>query len=192
MRRLVRKSGRSVVVRTSLPWRGVIYIHDLANTLINCSWKWTLLALSLAFMFTWVVFACVWMMISVNNGDLDGKNSTTQPCLSGIQSFAGYLLFSIETQSTIGYGNRYITHHCPEAMLFLCLQMGAGVCVCGLIVSIVYEKITAPPRLNSKNCFTKRAVVSYFTIISWKNLFLTFPFKSCYCVNNENGAWKAT
>lgn len=102
-------------------------------------------------------------MVSLNNGDLDTGN-TTNPCLNGIQTFAGYLLFSIETQTTIGYGTRYISHHCTEAILIFCIQIVTGVGICGILIGIVYGKITSPRKVSAKSCFSKYAVVSLWKL----------------------------
>lgn len=84
-------------------------------------------------------------------------------CFVGIQSFIGYFLFSIETQATIGYGSRYITRHCPEAVFLMCLQIILGCAICGGIASIVLVKMGRPLALYSKSSFSKNAVVSSFT-----------------------------
>ncbi|XP_044263509.1 G protein-activated inward rectifier potassium channel 4-like [Tribolium madens] len=156
--RLVLKTGDPVIYQTKRPFLTVIYIHDLVNTLIVSNWKWTLIALSLTYIFLWLVFAYVWMMVSINNGDLDVGNAT-KPCLNGIQTFAGYLLFSIETQTTIGYGTRYISQNCPEAILIFCIQIVTGVGISGILIGIVYGKITAPRKVLARNCFSKYATI---------------------------------
>lgn len=136
------------------------YLVDLANTLINTRWKYTIITLSSMFFATWVIFACIWMLISLSNGDHD-KDATDQ-CLEGIDGFWGYLLFSVETQSTIGYGKRIITNNCPEAVFTLCVQMILGFGLCGALVSIVYAKMIRPHKFSPRTSFSRYAVVSSF------------------------------
>lgn len=66
----------------------------------------------MSFIGTWSVFAVIWWLIAYIHGDLDyahGKmtndnyiNKTFIPCVLEIKSFKTSLLFSIETQHTIG------------------------------------------------------------------------------------------
>ncbi|CAH0551332.1 unnamed protein product [Brassicogethes aeneus] len=158
VRRVVRKSGKSSIFQKNDSFRLYRYCLDLVNTIINSQWKWTMLFLSVIFILTWFIFACLWMLISIENKDFDETNM--EPCLGGVQGFAGYLLFSIETQSSIGYGNRYINHYCPEAIFLMCVQIGTGICICGSLICIVYAKMIGPNRLHSTNCFTKHAVIN--------------------------------
>lgn len=43
--------------------------------------------MSLGFVLTWFIFACLWMIISLDNADFDQTDA--EPCLSGIVGFAG-------------------------------------------------------------------------------------------------------
>lgn len=102
------------------------------------------------------------MLISLSNGDLDADPPSEAPCLVGIQGSMGYLLFSIETQSTIGFGSRQITRHCPEAILLMVVQLIFGSGLCGALVSIVYAKMISPNRFRPRSSFSKSAVVRSF------------------------------
>lgn len=101
------------------------------------------------------------MLISFSNGDLDEDPPNEAPCLVQIQGFMGYFLFSIETQSTIGYGKREITRHCPEAIFLMVVQLIFGSGLCGALVSIVYAKMISPNRFRPRASFSKFAVVSF-------------------------------
>jgi len=41
------------------------------------------------------------------------------PCVSNLHGFTSAFLFSLETQTTIGYGSRYTTEECPEAIFMM-------------------------------------------------------------------------
>lgn len=51
------------------------------------------------------------------------------PCVVNINSFWSSFLFSVETQSTIGYGGRAPTEECPEAIVVMCLQSIVGMVI---------------------------------------------------------------
>ncbi|XP_030762646.1 G protein-activated inward rectifier potassium channel 3-like [Sitophilus oryzae] len=158
IRRLVRKSGKSSIHTKTTTERSYKFILDLFNTLIEGSWFTILLIVSLIFVISWFTFAGFWAVISVEN--VDNWNGTSDTCLEGINSFAGYLLFSVETQTTIGYGSRYIKEYCVEAIVGLCIQLLFGVGVCGSLICIVFVKMGGP--LHSRNtitCFSRKAVI---------------------------------
>jgi potassium inwardly-rectifying channel subfamily J, other len=87
------------------------------------------------------------MSLADNAEEFEAKSNHT-PCVTEIKSFLSAFLFSLETQHTIGkctqlklkviqsranriqitiliiqgYGHRYVTEECPEAVFMLCLQ----------------------------------------------------------------------
>ncbi|XP_048519159.1 inward rectifier potassium channel 2 isoform X1 [Dendroctonus ponderosae] len=158
VRRLVRKSGKSSIHQKSSTERSFRFLLDLSNTLIESSWIWILLVLSAAFVLTWLMFAGFWAIISIEN--VDASNGTSESCLEGIESFSGYLLFSIETQTTVGYGGRYINEYCPEAIIGLVVQLVVGAAVGGSLICIVFLKMVSPTKnRHSMVCFSKQAVI---------------------------------
>lgn len=113
------------------------YMQDLFTTLVDAQWRWTLMVFSMSFLLSWTSFALIWWLISYTHGDLEAlddpllnsSNSTEpmKPCITNINGFMSCFLFSVETQHTIGYGNRYINEECPAAIFTMCLQSIAGV-----------------------------------------------------------------
>lgn len=49
--------------------------------------------------------------------------SNHTPCVMQMQTLTGAFLFSLESQTTIGYGFRCITEECPAAIILLILQL---------------------------------------------------------------------
>lgn len=82
------------------------------------------------------------------------------PCVHGIHDFTSALLYSVETQHTIGYGLRHITEECPLAILFLMLQSCFGIFVQGLVAGVVFAKISRPNKRKRTIIFSHNAVVS--------------------------------
>jgi hypothetical protein len=83
-----------------------------------------------------------------------------RPCLSNIHSFSDALLFSIETQHTIGYGTRQPTDQCPEVIILLMLQAIAGCLIQCFVVGFVFAKLSRPQRRSQTLIFSKRAVIN--------------------------------
>lgn len=83
-----------------------------------------------------------------------------QPCVNGIHDFTSALLYSVETQHTIGYGLRYITEECKFAIIFLMLQSCFGIFVQGLVAGVVFAKISRPNKRKRTIIFSHNAVVS--------------------------------
>lgn len=108
------------------------YMQDLFTTLVDAQWRWTLMVFSMSFLVSWTSFALIWWLISYTHGDLDhlldaNETELESPCITNIKGFMSCFLFSVETQHTIGYGNRYINEECPAAIFTMCLQSIMGV-----------------------------------------------------------------
>lgn len=68
-----------------------------------------------------------------------------------MNGFISAFLFSIETETTIGYGHRVITDQCPVGTMLLLLQAILGSMVNAFMVSTM-----APgPRKASRTCWTR-------------------------------------
>lgn len=82
----------------------------------------------------------------------------SQPCVRGATTFAGFLLLSVETQVSTGYGEKYPTEECPEAIFLMIIQLTIGLVIDGAMVGIVYVKMTRPPKYADSK-FSKKAVI---------------------------------
>ena len=82
-----------------------------------------------AYVATVVVFAFLYLLVALNHKDIEnlhGKvdyNRQIPSCFTGVTSFNEALSFSLETQATIGYGNRYPEDLCPDAILLVIIQV---------------------------------------------------------------------
>ncbi|XP_022911945.2 G protein-activated inward rectifier potassium channel 3-like isoform X1 [Onthophagus taurus] len=156
-RRLIKKTGKYNVLRKTESSLTEKYLRDFFNTLVSGKWWKIILAASSVFILCWLTFGVVWMLISTSNGDLEAN--PINPCITGVQSFAGYFLFSLESQVSIGYGTRSITDHCLEGAFVLCIQLIIGIFVCGVTINVVYMKIVKPSSRFRHNVFSKHAIV---------------------------------
>ena len=60
------------------------------------------------------------------SGDFDPESQQDEGhrvCVDNVVDFTSAFLFSVETQHTIGYGTRQTTTECPDAMIFVSLQV---------------------------------------------------------------------
>ena len=79
---------------------------------------------------------------------LDGYNilgeSYGEQCVVGVRSFYSAVLFSVETQATIGYGSHYISNRCYPGFVVLYLQMVLGSILQSLLCAVVISKFAHP------------------------------------------------
>lgn len=68
---------------------------------------------------TSVSFCCLFKHVPP---EFDPPSNHT-PCVMQMQTLTGAFLFSLESQTTIGYGFRCITEECPAAIILLIIQL---------------------------------------------------------------------
>ena len=73
--------------------------------------------------------------------------------------FPTALLFSIETQQTIGYGFRCMSPECPHAIALLMFQSCFGIITQALMTGLVFAKLSRPKKRAQTLLFSKRAVI---------------------------------
>uniref|UniRef100_UPI00398ECC4A G protein-activated inward rectifier potassium channel 4-like n=1 Tax=Pristiophorus japonicus TaxID=55135 RepID=UPI00398ECC4A len=137
------------------------YFSDLFTTLVDLKWRFNLLIFTLVFTVTWLFFGFIWWLIAYIRGDLEHlEDSTWTPCVDNLNGFVSAFLFSIETETTIGYGHRVITEKCPEGIILLLIQAILGSIVNALMVGCMFVKISQPKNRAETLMFSHRAVIS--------------------------------
>lgn len=133
---LVKKDGQCNIVSSNMEEKRQRYIADIFTTCLDIHWRYLLLLFSSSFIVSWLFFGIIFYSVSLYHGDFDehslkgagliaeglhgfstehtpaeGTGGQTQrlPCILHVQGFLGALLFSMETQTTIGYRRRCIT-----------------------------------------------------------------------------------
>ena len=115
----------------------------------------------LAFIISWLFFALIWWLICFSHGDLDNYGEPDwRPCLEEVYDFTTALLYSIETQHTIGYGSRATTPNCPEAIIMMMVQSCLGVTIQALMTGIVFAKLSRSKKRAETLMFSKNALIS--------------------------------
>lgn len=104
-RRLVSQNGRIKVANTNVPGKHERYFGDLFTTILDMPFHWILGIYSLAYLASWSGFGTVWFLIHYLR-ELHGYEDFY--CVENVDSWTTAFLFSIETQTTIGYGGRQV------------------------------------------------------------------------------------
>ena len=158
--RIVHKNGDYNISHENISKRHQRYLADIFTTLVDIKWRWNLLVFILAFMLSWHMFAFVWWLICYVHGDFENYGvADWRPCVEEVHDFTTALLFSIETQHTIGYGSRHTTSYCPQAILTMMLQSCFGVIIQALMTGLVFAKLSRPKKRAETLMFSKHAVV---------------------------------
>ncbi|XP_064639752.1 G protein-activated inward rectifier potassium channel 3-like [Lineus longissimus] len=159
-RRLVYKNGEVNISHSNIKKRKRRYLADIFTTLVDIKWRWNLLLFIAAFILSWLIFAMIWWLICFSHGDFENAGKPNwEPCVNDVFDFTTALLFSIETQHTIGYGSRHTTPNCPEAILVMMMQSCCGVIIQALMTGLVFAKLSRPKKRAETLMFSKNAVV---------------------------------
>ncbi|XP_069005616.1 inward rectifier potassium channel 4 [Embiotoca jacksoni] len=182
--RFVKKNGHCNVVFTNLEERRQRYLADIFTTCVDIRWRYLLLLFCTSFMVSWLFFGIIFYTVSLAHGDfkelptlksdglaLGGLHGPTSghtggaptqrmPCILHVQGFVGALLFSMETQTTIGYGWRCVTEECPLAVITVVIQSIVGCIIDSFMIGTIMAKMARPKKRNQTLMFSKNAVIS--------------------------------
>ncbi|XP_029430006.1 G protein-activated inward rectifier potassium channel 4 [Rhinatrema bivittatum] len=137
------------------------YFSDLFTTLVDLEWRFSLFIFTMVYTVTWLFFGFIWWLIAYIRGDLDHIGDVDWiPCVDNLNGFVSAFLFSIETETTIGYGYRVITEKCPEGIILLLVQAILGSIVNALMVGCMFVKISQPKKRAETLMFSNKAVIS--------------------------------
>ncbi|XP_059621113.1 G protein-activated inward rectifier potassium channel 3-like [Phlebotomus argentipes] len=167
-KRCVLKNGTCNVIISHVRRRNfTFFLGDMFTTLVESKWRWTLLIFSMSFIASWMAFALLWWLICHTHGDFEPFHLPDKqeqfkwtPCVYNLYDFRSCFLFSIETQTTIGYGVRTTTEECPEAIFLMCLQSIFGVITQAFMVGVAFAKMAHKGNRSQIFLFSKFAVIS--------------------------------
>lgn len=182
--RFVKKNGQCNVVFTNMEDRRQRYLADIFTTCVDIRWRYLLLLFSASFIVSWLIFGLVFYVVSLAHGDF-GESSTRKgeglmveglygspsghivggqtqrmPCILHLQGFVGALLFSMETQTTIGYGWRCVTEECPIAVVAVVIQSILGCILDSFMIGTILAKMARPKKRNQTLMFSRNAVIT--------------------------------
>ncbi|XP_041087990.1 ATP-sensitive inward rectifier potassium channel 14 [Polyodon spathula] len=161
--RFVRKDGRCNITFINVSERGQRYLTDLFTTCVDIRWRWMFVLFSLSFLLSWLLFGFTFWLIASSHGDFAPRPvlpDAPEPCFLQVNTFTAAFLFSLETQTSIGYGFRSVTEACPLAVLAVVLQCIVGSIIDAFIIGAVMVKIAKPKKRNETLVFSENAVVA--------------------------------
>jgi hypothetical protein len=98
------------------------HCSDIFNTVMEWQWRWCVFIFSASFLLSWYIFACLYAIEPWIRGDfsVERDDPAQSLCISSCATFVEFIMFSVETQASIGYGFRYVLDGC---VLFLYCQI---------------------------------------------------------------------
>lgn len=138
------------------------FLSDIFTTIVDLKYRWFLFVFMMCYIVTWLVFGTIyffdaWIRDDVNHiGDPEWK-----ACIENVDNFISALLFSVESQRTIGYGSRIVTANCAEGVILLMAQSIIGSMIDALMVGCMFVKISRPKKRAQTLIFSKNCVISH-------------------------------
>uniref|UniRef100_A0A8C5WJQ1 ATP-sensitive inward rectifier potassium channel 12 n=1 Tax=Leptobrachium leishanense TaxID=445787 RepID=A0A8C5WJQ1_9ANUR len=160
--RFVKKNGQCNVQFTNMDEKSQRYIADMFTTCVDIRWRYMLLIFCLAFLVSWLFFGFVFWIIALAHGDLENPTGNTDftPCVIQVNGFMAAFLFSIETQTTIGYGFRCVTEECPIAVFMVVFQSIVGCIIDSFMIGAIMAKMARPKKRAQTLLFSHNAIVA--------------------------------
>ncbi|XP_037116660.1 ATP-sensitive inward rectifier potassium channel 10-like isoform X1 [Syngnathus acus] len=160
--RVFSKDGRSNVLIEHVRGRRALYLRDLWTTFLDMQWRYKFFLFCATFAGTWFLFGLLWYLVAAVHGDLpdSGWASNHTPCVTEVRTLTGAFLFSLESQTTIGYGSRVITEECPAAIVLLIFQLVVTMVMEIFITGTFLAKVARPKKRGETVKFSQHAVVS--------------------------------
>ncbi|CAL9700349.1 unnamed protein product [Knipowitschia caucasica] len=171
--RFVKKNGQCNVVFNNMEDKPRRYLADIFTTCVDIRWRYLLLIFTTTFLLSWLLFGFVFWTVALAHGDFklhlplkDGESSEHvvqeewRPCILHIQGFIGAFLFSIETQTTIGYGFRCVTEECPVAVVTVVIQSIIGCIIDSFMIGTIMAKMVRPKKRAQTLLFSHHAVIA--------------------------------
>uniref|UniRef100_A0A4W6DLT3 Potassium inwardly rectifying channel subfamily J member 4 n=1 Tax=Lates calcarifer TaxID=8187 RepID=A0A4W6DLT3_LATCA len=150
--RFVKKNGQCNVVFTNMEDKRQRFLADIFTTCVDIRWRYLLLIFCTSFMVSWLFFGIIFYTVSLGDGlAVEGLHGP---------GFVGALLFSMETQTTIGYGWRCVTEECPVAVITVVIQSIVGCIIDSFMIGTIMAKMARPKKRNQTLMFSKNAVIA--------------------------------
>ncbi|XP_045171685.2 G protein-activated inward rectifier potassium channel 4-like [Mercenaria mercenaria] len=159
---IMKKNGKYRVRYSGLTGYRRKYLNDMYISMIDLKWRYAFALFFNLYLLSFLFFGVMWWIIAYNHGDFDHVNDPTwEPCVSSVYSFPKCLLFSIETQTTIGYGVAYPNTDCDGTLFMVYLQITVGILIDNLLLGFMFVKFAQPKRRQKTVLFSKNACITH-------------------------------
>ncbi|XP_030630713.1 inward rectifier potassium channel 16 [Chanos chanos] len=168
-RRYVRKDGSCNAVFRHVPEEWLLYVTDIFTTLVEIKWRVMFLTFALSYILSWLFFGILFWIIALVHGDM--RDHTIEPCVYEVRSFTAAFLFSLETQTTIGYGSRGMSENCMVAIVVVTIQDVISVFIDTSIIGVVMAKMASARKRAQTVGFSNCAVINLrdgHMCLSWR------------------------
>ncbi|NXK07977.1 KCNJ5 protein, partial [Herpetotheres cachinnans] len=137
------------------------FLSDIFTTIVDLKYRWFLFVFMMCYIITWVVFGTIYFFDAWARGDIRHRGDPEwRACIENVDDFISALLFSVESQRTIGYGSRMVTANCAEGVILLMAQSIVGSMIDALMVGCMFVKISRPKKRAQTLIFSKNCVIS--------------------------------
>ncbi|XP_029528002.1 ATP-sensitive inward rectifier potassium channel 1-like [Oncorhynchus nerka] len=160
--RLVTKYGRCNIEFGNVKYGNhFAFLLDFWTTFVEFRWRFVLFFFIASFTLSWFIFGLLWFWIARNNGDLTWQNPSKGhiPCVDNVYNLITAFLFSLETQTSIGYGGRAITPFCSGAVTLIIIQYLIGNIINCFMCGVILAKISIPKKRAKTITFSEMAVI---------------------------------
>ncbi len=168
-KRYVKKDGSCNMVVRDVPEEWLLWITDIFTTLVEIRWRVMFLTFALSYILSWLFFGILFWIIALNHGDM--KDPNNEPCVYEVRSFTAAFLFSLETQTTIGYGFRGMSENCMIAIIIVTIQDVISVFIDTFVIGITVAKMASARKRAQTVGFSNCAVISLregHICLSWR------------------------
>ena len=89
-----------------------------------------------------------------------GNSMFDEPCVYNVDNFFGAFLFSVETQTTIGFGFRFVSEACIHAAALEAIQSIFSYLLNTILLGLIFAKIGSPSNRVATLKFSRHAVIA--------------------------------
>ncbi|GLD63530.1 G protein-activated inward rectifier potassium channel 3-like protein [Lates japonicus] len=166
--RYVSKDGKCRVNLCHISERGR-FLSDIFTSFVDLQYRWFLFVFMMCYITTWFLFAGLYFLNASFRGDIGQERPLgtpkdhlrdQSPCFLGVDGFISALLFSVETQRTIGYGSRTVSPTCYKGVMLVMMQCIVGSMIDALMVECMFVKISRPKKRAETLLISRTCVIA--------------------------------
>nr|KAG5690623.1 hypothetical protein BaRGS_018093 [Batillaria attramentaria] len=157
-RTLLQKEGHSNVSYKGIKRKSLKYLKDIFVTLIDMKWRYVVLVLFGAYFACYLTFAILYWVLCYMYGQFGRLDEPGyKPCIENLDSFSDAFMFSMETQSTIGFGTLHPNAECPGVTPLIYFQITIGFMIETVVLGLMYVKVARPKHRRHTLVFSRNA-----------------------------------